>query len=128
MTFSLPEYFEVIILILIQLLLAIAFFRESSLKLKDLKGFAKTDGVPLPAATVVAVAELCAAISMLTGILAQWAGLGIMVLMIITMGLHIFKWHSSYWASKRGWEYDLLLFALAGVIVVFGAGTTALFV
>ena len=54
--------------------------------------------------------------------LAQWAGLGVVLLMCATISMHLFKWHSPYWASKRGWEYDLLLLILAAVIAVFGAG------
>ena len=63
---------------------------------------------------------------MLSGVLAQWAGVGLVLLMLSTISLHLFKWHSPYWAAKRGWEYDLIMLTLASVIAVFGPGQFAL--
>ncbi len=111
-----------LVLLLVRVMLVITFTKEASIKLKDIKGFAQNDGLPLSLAYCVTIAELCAVLSMASGVLAQWAGVGIMLLMIITCSLHIGKWHSPYWASQRGWEYDLLLLVLASVIIVFGAG------
>jgi putative oxidoreductase len=59
---------------------------------------------------------------LILGILPQLAALGLMLLMLGTMRLHIFRWKSPYWASKGGWEYDLMLFTLSAVILVHGAG------
>lgn len=122
LTFTVPIIVQSAVLALVRLVLVVTFFTESRVKFRDLKGFAKKDGVPLPLAVFVAAAELCAALGMLSGMLAQWAGLGVVLLMCATISMHLFKWHSPYWASKRGWEYDLLLLILAAVIAVFGAG------
>lgn len=127
LTFTLPVIFTSCVLALVRLVLAVTFFSEARYKFSDIKGFAKNDGVPIPVAGFIATAEACAVLSMLTGVLAQWAGLGIMLLMLATICLHLFKWHSPYWANKRGWEYDLLMFVLAAVIVVFGTGQFLLF-
>lgn len=120
--FTLPTIVSSIVLLLVRLVLVVTFTYEARFKLRDIRGFAKKDGLAVPVAMFVAIAEGCAALSMLTGVLAQWAGLGLILLMIATICLHIFKWHSPYWASKRGWEYDLLMLVLAAVIVVFGSG------
>lgn len=117
---------QAVVLLAIRLVLTITFLYEVRFKFKDIKKFAKNDGLPVPVAVFVAVAELAAALSMFSGVLAVWAGLGIALLMIITICLHIFKWHSPYWANKKGWEYDLLMLILAATIVVFGAGQIAL--
>lgn len=116
-----------LVLLLIRVLLSITFFAEARYKLKDIKDFAKRDGLPVPLAYTVAGAELLAAASMLSGILSEWAGVGIMLLMIATTSMHIFRWQSPYWASKRGWEYDVLMFTLAAVIAVFGVGQFRIF-
>lgn len=123
---TLPTIITSIVLLLVRIILTVTFVAEARFKLKDIRAFAKNDGVPLPVAYFVAFAEACAAIGMLTGVLAQWAGLGIILLMLVTIGLQVFKWHSPYWANKKGWEYDLLMLTLGAVIFVFGPGSFAL--
>lgn len=125
-TFALPEVMTDIVLFLVRALLAFVFLYEARHKLRDIKDFAKKDNLALPLAYFVAIAEGAAGISMLTGVMAQWAGVGLVLLMLLTIRLHVFKWHSPYWAAKRGWEYDLILLVLAAVIVAFGAGSFAL--
>lgn len=125
-TFTVPLLIQSLVLLLVRVVLAVTFFAEARHKFKDMKSFAKNDGLPLPFAYVVAVAELSAAFGMLSGVLAQWAGVGLVLLMCGTTLLHVFKWHSPYWANKRGWEYDLLMLTLAAIVAVFGAGEFAL--
>jgi len=124
---ALPTIAASIVLLLVRIILTVTFAYEARFKLRDVKAFSKNDGLPVPAAYFVAFAELAAALGMITGVLAQWAGLGLILLMIGTICLQIFKWHSPYWASKKGWEYDLLMLTLAAVIFVLGPGILTLF-
>ncbi len=124
---TLPAIAMSVVLLLVRIVLSITFFAEARHKFKDIKAFSKDDGVPVPAAYAIAAAELCAAVGMVTGVLAQWAGVGLVLLMLGTIGMHIFKWHSAYWVAKGGWEYDLLMLTLAAVIVAFGPGDFVLF-
>lgn len=124
---TLPSIAISLILLLVRIVLTVTFVAEARFKFKDIRAFAKNDSVPVPVAYFIAIAEACAALGMLTGVLAQWAGLGIVVLMIATISLQIFKWHSPYWANKKGWEYDLLMLTLGAVIVAFGPGSISLF-
>lgn len=114
------------VLLLVRLVLAVAFFNETTLKLTGEKRFAKNDGIPLPVAWLVTMAEFAASLAFLTGILARPAGGGVMILMLFTTSLHVFKWHSTYRAARGGWEYDVLMFALAAVTLAFGAGAYAI--
>jgi putative oxidoreductase len=125
-TFTLPHQFGDFSLLLIRLIIATTFLAEFRTKARNLRKFAKSDGLPLPVAGFVMTAELAAALGMLSGVLAQWAAAGLILLMTGSMGLHIFKWHSPYWASKGGWEYDLMLLAFASVILIHGPGAYAL--
>ena len=125
-SFTVPIILQSIVLLLVRIVLAITFFAEARVKFRDIKTFSKNDGVPVPLAYFIAIAELCAAASMFTGVLAQWAGIGLVLLMSATICLHLFKWHSPYWANKHGWEYDLLMLILAAVVVVFGVGQVAI--
>lgn len=104
--------------LLIRAVLAVAFLWEFAIKAKNMRAFVKSDGVPLPVAWFVAIAELAAALSFISGILPQFAAAGVMLLMLGTMSLHIFKWHSPYRATRGGWEYDLLLFTLAAALFI----------
>lgn len=111
-----------IVLLLARAVLTVAFVREFLVKAKDVPAFAKADGLAVPVAWFVTIAELAAAVAFATGVLAPWAGLGVVVLMIITTSLHVMAWHSPYWATKGGPEYDILLLTLAALIVVLGPG------
>ncbi|MCM1014163.1 DoxX family membrane protein [Brevibacterium sp. XM4083] len=124
--FTAPPLVIAVVLFLVRGLLAFTFFHESLLKLKDVRRFAKNDGLPLPLAWFVPIAEFAAALSFATGVLAQFAGIGVVVLMLITISMQNFRWHSKYWAADNGWEYDLFLLTLAAVIAVFGAGPIAI--
>jgi putative oxidoreductase len=114
---DLPPLAITLTYLLVRAVLAVAFLLEFQIKAKNIRAFAKNDGLPVPVAVFVATAELAAALSFISGILTQLAALGVMLLMLCTMSLHIFKWHSPYKAGRGGWEYDLLLFTLAAVVV-----------
>lgn len=118
-----PELANDVVLLLVRAVLGLAFLHEFQLKAGNMGKFAKSNDIPIGAAYFVATAELAAAGGMLSGILAQWAGLGIMLLMLATASMVALKWHGQYWAQRGGWEYDVMLLTLAAVIVVFGPGS-----
>lgn len=76
----------------------------------------------VPVSGFVAVAELLAGIAMLFGFFAQWAGIGIILLMFGTLWMQLFIWKSKYWANKNGPEYDFIMLAFALIIVVYEPG------
>ncbi|MGW5456018.1 DoxX family protein [Nocardia sp. NPDC003979] len=112
-----------LVLLLARILVSVSFFVSSRKKFRDMRKFAAGNGVPIPVAYIVAVAEMCGAIGLFFGILAPAAAVGAMLLMAGTTTMHTVKWHSPYWASEGGWEYDMMLLALAGTVAVFGAGS-----
>jgi len=113
-------------LLLVRLILAVTFIVSARNKRRDIRKFAHNNGLPVPAAYVVMTVEFTSAILLALGIAAQLAALAVMILMLGTIRLHIFKWKSPYWAAKGGWEYDLMLLALASVITFAGQGALAL--
>ncbi|MEO7617494.1 MAG: DoxX family protein [Candidatus Saccharibacteria bacterium] len=114
------------LLLLVRIVIGIAFLHEFRIKARNMRKFAKSHDIPLGAAWFTTIAELAAAGGMLTGILAQLAGFGVMLLMLITTSMVIIKWHTVYWAQEGGWEYDVMLFVLAAVVACFGAGSFVL--
>lgn len=123
---TLPDILYDITLALIRLVVGVAFLVAARNKFRDIRKFARSHELPVPVGYVVATAELAGALGLLAGVLAPWAAAGLALLMVSTMSLHIFKWRSPYWASKGGWEYDLLLFTLCLGIVLWGPGAYAL--
>ena len=116
----------VILLLLIRVIVSATFFASSVKKLRNVKAAAKNDGIPVPLMGIVAVAEFAGALGMISGVLGRFAAIGLMLLMLVTISFHIFRWKSPYWAEKGGWEYDLMLFALSGVVAILGAGWLAI--
>jgi len=114
------------VLLMVRLVVAIAFGFSSFNKFKNLKKAAKQNEMPLPVMAFAATAEGAGALGLATGILGQYAALGLILIMIGTLSLHIFVWKSPYWAEKGGWEYDLMLLTFCSVIMVFGVGAFAL--
>lgn len=119
---TLPSFVQDVSLLLVRVVLAACFIAASRNKAKNLKKFAKQNGLPVPVAFGVMLAEFGAGTALLMGIFPQFAAALIMLLTLGSMRMHIFVWHSSYWAAKGGWEYDLLMFTLASVILVSGGG------
>jgi putative oxidoreductase len=121
-----PDQAKDVCLLLIRLIVGFSFIIAARNKSRNIKKFSKNNGLPVPAAVVVMCLEFISGTALILGIWEQIAAIVIMVLMLGTLRLHIFKWRSPYWASSGGWEYDLMLFAFAAVIFIFGAGSFAL--
>lgn len=119
---TLPAATADISLLLLRLIVGFALVVAARNKSRDVHKFAKSNGLPYPLAAVVMITEMAAGSALLLGIYPQLAALAIMVLMTGTIRLHVFKWKSPYWAAKGGWEYDLMLFTMSLVILVWGGG------
>jgi len=125
-SFQTPTFLQDLSLLFVRIVLVVTFVYEAQVKLSDIHKFSKSHKVSVPIAYLVVFCEAMAALSMATGLMAQIAGLGIILLMCFTLYMHFTIWHSKYWAAKSGWEYDILMIVLAFVIVTFGAGNLSL--
>ena len=122
----LPAAAEDTALLIMRLIVAWSFLAAAWYKNKNIRKFAKNNGLPVPAAYIVMCVEFAGGTLLALGIIGQIAAFALMVLMLGTMRLHIFKWKSPYWAQDGGWEYDLMLFAMASIIAVLGPGPLSL--
>ena len=114
-------------LLLVRLVVGLVFAVAVRNKLKDVPSFAEHNGLPVPIAWGLIFAEAAGGAGFILGILPQLAALVIMGAMVGSMSFHIFKWKSKYWAASGGWEYDLMIFAMASVIFVVGGGAIAIY-
>ncbi len=121
-----PTVTDDYLFLLIRAIIGFSFLVSARNKGRNIEKFAKSNSLPVLVAILVMTIEFLAGSALILGVLSQFAALALMLLMIGTIRLHIFKWKSPYWANKGGWEYDIMLFTMASVIAVFGAGSIAL--
>jgi len=127
------DFFETLLeypdipLLLVRLVVGLVFVVAVRNKLKDVPAFAQHNGLSVPIAWGLIFAEASGGLGFILGILPQIAALVIMGSMVGSMSFHIFKWKSKYWAASGGWEYDLMIFTMASVILVAGGGAIAVY-
>jgi putative oxidoreductase len=86
-----------------------------------------TLGFPAPLAALAIVVELLAPIALLLGIGSRLAALGLVGLMAGAITTHLsngffMNWFGTLPAGAEGFEYHLVVVALAAVVVIAGAG------
>jgi putative oxidoreductase len=113
-------------LLLMRLVVGFVFVVAVRNKLKDIGAFAEHNGLQVPVARALTVAEAAGVIGLILVVLTQLSALVIALTMLGSMSFHIFWWKSPYWAASGGWEYDLMIFSVAAVILTTGGGDIAL--
>lgn len=74
------------------------------------------------------VAELAGALGLTTGVLAQLAAIGLILIMLGAIQKKMFVWRTGFWGSSgtNGWSYDTMLVVMNLVIVTTGGGNLSL--
>ena len=86
-----------------------------------------TLGFPAPAAALAIVVELLAPLALVLGIGSRLAALGVVGLMLGALSTHVangffMNWFGTQPAGSEGYEYHLLVIALAAVVALAGGG------
>jgi putative oxidoreductase len=72
-------------------------------------------------------AEVAGGLGVISGVLAQLAALGLILIMLGAIQKKIFVWHTGFWGkSGNGWSYDLTFVAMNLVIATTGGGRLSL--
>jgi putative oxidoreductase len=73
-------------------------------------------------------AEVARGLGVISGVLAQLAAVGLILLMLGAAQKKIFAWHSGFWGKSgtNGWSYETTLIVVNLVIVTTGGGNLAL--
>jgi putative oxidoreductase len=90
-----------------------------------------TLGFPAPLAALAIVTELVAPVALLVGVGGRLAAAGIVGLMLGAISTHFangffMNWFGTLPAGREGFEYHLLVIALALVVIVRGSGALSL--
>lgn len=107
---------------LLRAALAAVFLWHGIPKLRKAREQASHMNWPVSAMVALGLAETLGAIGVLLGAFTQLSALILAVVMAGALYMKIFKWHVPFSAHDRtGWEFDLILFAVA-LMLVFGGG------
>lgn len=110
-------------MLLLRIVLALVFGSSGWRHLRQPQERAKSIGMSVPFTVFLGAAEFAAAIALALGFLAQWAALGLILIMLGAIYKKIAEWKTGFWGEKSmGWHYDLLMIAMNFAIVTMGPG------
>ena len=103
-----------------RLVLAVVFLYHGGAKLfkKEIPASFRTLGM----------LEVLGGISVLIGLLTELSSIGFAIIMLGAIYFKIFKWNIPFFSEKStGWEFDLVLLAMALALLVLGPGNFTLY-
>jgi len=114
-------------LFFLRAIVAVVFGTSGFNHLKAPRLRAKSLGMSLSFTIFLGAAELAGAIALLTGVLTQWAALGLIFVMFGAIYKKLAVWKTGFWGEKSmGWHYDLMFVIMNIVILCTGGGRFAL--
>jgi putative oxidoreductase len=124
-TISLPQLLQYndFALLLLRCMIAAVFITSGWSQLKDPVGKGKQNQVSPGLTRFVGSAEVLGGLGVLTGVLAQIAALGLILIMFGAIKKKIADWHTGFWGKdNQGWSYELTFVLMNLVIVTTGGG------
>ena len=128
MTFLQLAQFTDIALLLLRLMVGIVFITSGYNHLKDPATRSKDIGMSKSATIFLGAAELAGGLGVISGVLAQLAAIGLILVMLGSIQKKIFTWHTGFWGKSgtNGWSYDTMLVVMNLIIVTTGGGNLTL--
>jgi len=106
-----------------RLMIAVVFFTSGWSHARDPAGRSKSIGMSKQFTLFLGAAEMAGALGVAFGVLAQWAALGLILVMLGAIQKKIFEWHTGFWGEKAsGWHYDLVFVVMCLVVIATGGG------
>jgi putative oxidoreductase len=114
-------------LLLLRLVLALVFGSSGFNHLRRPKERAASIGMSVPFTVFLGAAQLAGSLALAVGFLAQWAALGLILVMLGAIYKKIVEWKTGFWGEKSmGWHYEVLIITMNLVIVTMGTGKLSL--
>ena len=128
MTFPQLAPFTDIALLLLRFIVGIVFVTSGYKHLKDPATRSKDIGMSKSVTIFLGAAEFAGGLGVISGVLAQLAAIGLMLVMLGAMQKKIFTWHTGFWGKSGtdGWSYESMLVVMNLVIVTTGGGNLTL--
>lgn len=110
-------------LLLLRLVLALVFGTSGFKHLRQPNERAASIGMSVPFTFFLGAAELAGAVALAVGIMAPWAALGLVLVMLGAIYMKVVEWKTDFWGERSiGWHYEVLMIAMNLVIVTMGPG------
>jgi len=128
MIFPQLAQFTDIALLLLRLMVGSVFITSGYKHLKDPATRSKDIGMSKRFTIFLGVVELAGGLGVISGVLAQLAAIGLILVMLGAMQEKIFTWHTGFWGKSGtdGWSYESMLVVMNLVISATGGGNLTL--
>lgn len=128
MIFPQLAQFTDIALLLLRLMVGIVFITSGYKHLKDPATRSKDIGMSKSFTMFLGAAELAGGLGVISGVFAQLAAIGLILVMLGAVQKKIFTWHTGFWGKSgtNGWSYEIMLVVMNLVIVTTGGGNLTL--
>ena len=128
MNFPQLARFTDVAFLLLRLMVGSVFVTSGYKHLKDPEARSKDIGMSKSFTIFLAAVEFAGGLGVISGVLAQLAAIGLILIMLGVIQKKIFVWHSGFWGKSgtNGWSYDTMLIVMNLVIVTTGSGNLAL--
>ena len=115
-------------LFLLRLMVGLNFLTSGWKHARDPEARSKDIGMSKGFTIFLGLAELAGGLGVISGVLAQLAAAGLILIMFGTIQKKIFVWRTGLWGSSgtNGWSYDTMLVVMNLVIVTTGGGNLSL--
>jgi putative oxidoreductase len=128
MIFPQLAQFTDIALLLLRLMVGIVFITSGYKHVKDPATRSKDIGMSKSFTIFLGATELAGGLAVISGVLAQLAAIGLILVMLGAIQKKIFTWHTGFWGKSgtNGWSYDTMLVVMNLVVVTTGVGNLTL--
>ncbi|MGC2420016.1 MAG: DoxX family protein [Candidatus Acidiferrales bacterium] len=115
-------------LLLMRFMIGIVFMTSGLKHLKNPQQRGKDIGMSKGFTIFLGAAEFAGSLGVISGVFAQPAALGLILIMLGAIGKKMIVWHTGFWGNSgtNGWSYEAMLVAMNLVILTTGGGTLSL--
>ena len=128
MIFPQLAQFSGVALLFLRFMVGIVFITSGYRHLKDPDARSKDIGMSKSFTIVLGMAQLLGGLGVVSGVFAQLAAIGLILVMLGAIQRKIFVWHTGFWGKSgtNGWSYETMLIVINLVILTTGGGSYTL--
>ena len=115
-------------LLLLRLMIGIVFLSSGWSHVTKSEERSKSIGMSKPFTIFLGAAEMAGALGVISGVLAQPAAIGLIVIMFGAIYKKLFVWRTGFWGKygTNGWSYETMLVVMNLVLATIGGGDLSL--